>query len=133
MLITVLAGPITFAGFTIPAVMASAAAYNLSLLPRKRTIPNLELGGNMARRFYAEAWIGQQVGDVAAKPCFRCKRKQGVFGGNPCVVVQGYFGGSCAGCHHSNITCYCSLRAAGEFRPGFLLFCRLTVDSVRRC
>ena len=55
-----------------------------------------------------EAALGQATGQVAAQGCTHCAGGFGAW--VVCVVVPGFFGGSCANCHYGSEGSRCSLR-----------------------
>jgi hypothetical protein len=63
---------------------------------------NLDTPGNR------DAYLAQAVGSVASPACSHCTKSNGAWVG--CVVVPGYFLGSCANCHYNNEGPRCTLR-----------------------
>jgi hypothetical protein len=81
----------------------------LSLLAARR-VPVLRPGRttNPRRPANLEAELGQFTGQVHASGCTHCAGGAGVW--TVCVVVAGFFGGSCANCHYGSEGARCSLR-----------------------
>ena len=82
----------------------------LALLPpRRRPVVRAGRTTNPTRPSNLEAELGQIVGQARnLRPCVHCTRGQGVW--MVCVVVAGFFGGSCANCHYGSEGARCSLR-----------------------
>jgi hypothetical protein len=82
---------------------------SLALLAVRR-VPVLRPGRttNPARPANLEAELGQFTGQVHAAGCTHCAGGSGVW--TVCVVVAGFFGGSCANCHYGSEGARCSLR-----------------------
>jgi hypothetical protein len=102
------------AGLPPPALPAlpphpTRAMAALSLLAPRR-VPVLRPGRttNPARPANLEAKLGQFTGQVHASGCTHCAGGSGVW--TVCVVVAGFFGGSCANCHYGSEGARCSLR-----------------------
>lgn len=81
----------------------------LAALPPLRA-PALRAGRttNPARPSNLEAEIGQMVGQVQPLGCTHCVGGSGTW--TQCVVVPGFFGGSCANCHYGSEGSRCSFR-----------------------
>ncbi|KAH6665181.1 hypothetical protein B0J14DRAFT_236465 [Halenospora varia] len=88
----------------------------LSLLAAQRT-PVLRPGRttNPARPANLEAELGQVTGQVSVPGCTHCAGGSGVW--TVCVVVAGFFGGSCCNCHYGSEGARCSLRAPAAACP----------------
>ncbi|PMD26943.1 hypothetical protein NA56DRAFT_641570 [Hyaloscypha hepaticicola] len=89
----------------------------LALLPPRRR-PVLRAGRttNPTRPSNLEAELGQIVGQARnLRPCIYCTRGQGVW--TVCVVVPGFFRGSCANCYYGSEGTRCSLRSATAAAP----------------
>lgn len=97
----------------------------LSLLAAQRT-PVLRPGRttNPARPANLEAELGQVTGQVSVPGCTHCAGGSGVW--TVCVVVAGFFGGSCCNCHYGSEGARCSLRT---YLTGIL---RTITDLYRR-
>ena len=86
------------------------AMLSLSLLAPRR-VPVLRPGrttNRAARPANLEAELGQFTGQVHASGCTHCAGGSGTW--TVCVVVAGFFGGSCANCHYGSEGARCSLR-----------------------
>ncbi len=85
------------------------AMASLSLLAARR-VPVLRLGRttNPARPANLEAELGQYTSQVHATGCTHYASGSGVW--TVCVVVAGFFSGSCANCHYGSEGARCSLR-----------------------
>jgi hypothetical protein len=81
----------------------------LAALPPLR-VPVLRPGrtSNPARPSNLEAEFGQATGQVRVPGCTHCVGGSGVW--TECVVVAGFFGGSCANCHYGSEGGRCSFR-----------------------
>lgn len=106
-----------YGGITIPPEGISNALLALAGLDPRRAVA-IPAKFSMDRTSNSEAWVGQHVGDEAASPCYHCSKGQGPFKGKPCVVVEDYFGGSCAGCHYNSLGTRCSFRKEEDSAPG---------------
>jgi hypothetical protein len=106
-----LAAPAAAAAPALPPLPANPtrAMVALSLLAARR-VPVLRPGRtpNPARPSNLEAELGQFVGQARATECTHCAKESGVW--TVCVVVAGFFGGSCANCHYGSEGGRCSLR-----------------------
>ena len=65
---------------------------------------------NLSRPSNIEAMLGQMVGDISNPACEHCSRSRPSGLWTSCVIVEGFFGGSCANCHYNNMAPRCSLR-----------------------
>lgn len=65
-----------------------------------------------------EAEFGQATGQVRAPRCAHCARGSGCW--TECVVVAGFFGGSCANCHYGSEGARCSFRMYNQHFTGYL-------------
>jgi hypothetical protein len=94
----------------------SAAFLSLAELPPRRRpcLRPRHNEPNMMRMGNREAFLGQVAGLPAASPCGLCARSKGPWKG--CVVVAGFFGGSCSNCHYGAGGRKCTLRTAGKFK-----------------
>jgi hypothetical protein len=82
-------------------------------VPRKRDAVTLREGREIVldkRAVNQEAAMAQLRGQVCADACEHCKKGSGPF--ESCVVLRGFFKGSCANCHYGSEGKRCS------FRPG---------------
>lgn len=96
------AEPIIFASCAIPSAARSGVLFGLICLPIRRFTTEVTGKFCVDRISNAEAWAGQHVGKEHMSPCDYCRNGYGPFSGKPCVVVEGYFSGSCAGCHYAS-------------------------------
>ena len=104
----------------------------LAALPPLR-VPVLRPGrtSNPARPSNLEAEFGQATGQVRVPRCTHCAGGSGVW--TECVVVAGFFGGSCANCHYGSEGGRCSFRMYNQPFTGHL---RTAIDFAgvhRRC
>jgi hypothetical protein len=102
----------------------------LAALPPLR-VPVLRPGrtSNPARPSNLEAEFGQATGQVRVARCTHCAGGSGVW--TECVVVAGFFGGSCANCHYGSEGARCSFRMYNQLFTGYL---RTGIDFAdRRC
>jgi hypothetical protein len=104
----------------------------LAALPPLR-VPVLRPGrtSNPARPSNLEAEFGQATGQVRVPRCTHCAGGSGVW--TECVVVAGFFGGSCANCHYGSEGGRCSFRMYNQPFTGYL---RTVIDFAgvhRRC
>ena len=85
------------------------ALTELHVLPAHRT-PVLRPGRGITynKSQNAEAEIGQYVGQLAGRPCTHCAGGSGCW--TECVVVAGFFRGSCCNCHYASEGSRCSFR-----------------------
>lgn len=110
------AGPPSFAGRTIPNISRSRALLTLANLDTRRAVTTVTDGFHLERSANAEAWVAQHVGEEITSPCTRCSNGHGPFPGQACVVVDGFFGGSCASCRYNSSSARCSFRKVGSTR-----------------
>jgi hypothetical protein len=93
----------------LPARPTQAMGALALLPPRRRPVLRAGRTTNPTRPSNLEAELGQIVGQARnLRPCVHCIRGQGVW--TVCVVVAGFFGGSCANCHYGSEGARCSLR-----------------------
>ncbi|KAE9378347.1 hypothetical protein N431DRAFT_501007 [Stipitochalara longipes BDJ] len=94
---------------------SSAAGRDLEALPQQRALSLAEgknsrgLEPSYAGKGHKEGGLGFLAGveQVGGQACTQCQTGRGPF--SFCVVVVGFFSGSCASCHYHGKT-YCSLR-----------------------
>ncbi|KAN0108707.1 hypothetical protein V8E51_008449 [Hyaloscypha variabilis] len=94
---------------------SSAVGRNLEALPQQRTLSLAQgksargLEPSCARKGHKEGGLAFLAGveQVGGQACTQCQAGRGPF--SSCVVVAGFFSGSCASCHYHGKT-YCSLR-----------------------
>ena len=98
---------------------ATRAFRRLLMLPRRGRLlfRDNDSAINWERPVNREAIIGQTRGEVTSVTCGRCQNGLGPF--SKCVVVEGFFSGSCTNCHYNSQGSRCSLRG-GKFALLFL-------------
>jgi hypothetical protein len=92
----------------LPARPTQAMAALALLPPRRRPVLRAGRTTNPARPSNLEAELGQIVGQARNFQCAHCTRGSGVW--TVCVVVPGFFHGSCANCHYGSEGARCSFR-----------------------
>ena len=104
-----LPGPILING--VPASRLTRTITALAARPAANVVTirgNRQFRNGHRRVANEEAWIGTQVGIVAAPRCDHCVRGRGPF--TICVTVDGYFGHACTNCHYGGAGQRCSFR-----------------------
>ncbi|KAF8448379.1 hypothetical protein BDZ91DRAFT_752071 [Kalaharituber pfeilii] len=83
---------------------ASARLQKLVAMPRLRGV-QLRNGKELSfRRMTShEAILASTRGQIAAKPCIRCKKGAGPF--EKCIIIEGEMNGGCNNCHFSSKSC----------------------------
>ncbi|KAI9757214.1 MAG: hypothetical protein M1815_001824 [Lichina confinis] len=81
---------------------ATRAFRRLLMLPRRGRLlfRDNDSAINWERPVNREAIIGQTRGEVTSVTCGRCQNGLGPF--SKCVVVEGFFSGSCTNCHYNS-------------------------------
>jgi hypothetical protein len=89
---------------------ASRTAKMLAQMPKIRNMKLRETRANWpnwARKSNVEAGLAQERGAIAQTACSSCRTKtKGAF--DSCVVVKGFFNGSCANCQVNSLYTTCS-------------------------